>query len=136
MRPSVEIIRLETSYEHGTFGVLRINKQVLCVTLEPRDAENAQNISSIPAGQYVCKRYSSLRYPDTFQVMNVPDRFFILFHAGNVDDDTEGCILVGSSVVKFKNGDRAVLNSGLTFKMFMNALAGCEEFILTIHEKY
>ena len=65
----VELIRLEENFDYGTFGALRINKEVFCVTLEPADLLNKQNVSSIPAQQYLCERYSSTKYPNTFQIM-------------------------------------------------------------------
>jgi hypothetical protein len=134
-RPVVELIRLEENNEHGTFGVLKINKQVFCVTLELSDKENAPSVSSIPAQQYTCKRYSSSTYPDTFQVMDVPGRSYILFHKGNTDDNTEGCILLGQYYGKLA-GNRAILNSGNTFDEFMKILDGYDEFSLTIREIY
>ena len=114
----LELIRLEENYDHGTFGVLKINKMVFCVTLEPRDALNAPFVSSIPAQQYMCRRYSSARHGQTWQVEKVPNRLLILFHPGNTDKHTEGCILLGEHFGKLR-GDRAVLNSGATFKDFM-----------------
>ena len=59
MIPSIEIIRLEENHEHGTFGILRINKEIFCCTLEENDEENASNISSIPAQQYICELRST-----------------------------------------------------------------------------
>lgn len=132
----VEIIRLEENVEHGTFGVLRINKAVFCVTLEPPDKANQKNISSIPVQQYVCKRYSSAKYPNTFEVTGVPMRSKVLFHAGNTDDHTAGCILLGQHFGKLNSGQRAVLNSGKTFEAFMNAMHGVKEFHLTIYTCY
>jgi len=133
MIPVVELIRLEESSLYGTFGVLKINKEVFCVTLEPADLENRQNVSSIPAQQYICRRYSSKKYPDTFQVTNVPDRDKVLFHPGNDIDDTEGCILTAEHYGKLK-GNRAVLNSGNTFEAFMGTMKDINEFHLTIRE--
>ncbi len=135
MKPVIELVRLEESFEHGTFGALKINKELFCWTLEPRDEENAENISSIPAQQYDCRRYSSARYPDTFQVMDVPGRFNVLIHAGNTDDDTAGCILLGETLGKFRDG-RAILNSGATFRRFMALLAEHDELSLTIREEF
>ena len=128
---TVRINRQEDNWEYGTFGTLLINSKIFCVTLEPPDELNETDISSIPAGQYMCYRYSSDRYPDTFQVMNVPNRYKILFHAGNFNEDTEGCILLG--VIK---AARAVLNSGETFKQFMEIMLGIDKFHLTIKEIY
>ena len=111
------LYRIEDNYVYGTFGVFSINSRAFCVTLEPPDNLNKTSISSIPAGQYDCRRYSSDRYPDTFQVMNVPDRYKILFHAGNFDEDTEGCILVGRNTQRGK-----VLRSKETFDFLMEQL--------------
>jgi len=133
--PIVEIIRLEESEAYGTFGVLRIQKQVFCVTLEPEDRLNAPNVSCIPAQQYICKRHFSNRFNETFMVMNVPGRSNILFHPGNEVKDTEGCILLAEHYGKLR-GNRAVLNSGKTFKKFMDVMKDFDKFHLTIIESY
>lgn len=133
--PIVELIRLEENFKYGTFGVLKINKQVFCVTLEPPDQENQPNISSIPAQQYICQRVDTPKHGITFEVMNVPGRTSVLFHSGCIVDHTEGCILTAEHYGKLK-GDRAVLNSGNTFKLFMAEMEGVEAFHLTIIETY
>lgn len=130
----VELVRLEES-SAGTLGILKINKQVFCYTLEPPDNENAANISSIPAQQYICQKYSSPKYPNTFEVTNVPGRTHILFHAGNTVEHTEGCVLLGATVGKLK-GNRGLLNSGATFQAFLRVIGNDKEFHLTIAEKY
>jgi hypothetical protein len=130
----VELIRHEENNEHGTFGVLKINKALFCFTLEPKDFENKKNVSSIPTGQYMCQDHHSHRFGDVYQVMNVPDRDMILFHPGNTDDDTKGCILLGQSLGRL-GARRAVLNSGKTFKAFREIM-GDEGFHLTITEIY
>lgn len=130
----VELIRIEES-EQGTFGVLRIDKEVFCVTLEPRDEENAQDISSIPAQQYICRRVTSPKFGETFEVSNVPGRSHVLFHGGNRARDTLGCVLLAQHYGKLKGG-RAVLNSGNTFKAFKDVMKFEEKFHLTIREVY
>ena len=134
----VELIRIEENWRYGTFGVLRIDKRAFCVTLEPADLENQVSVSSIPAQQYMCRRYQSPKYKNTFQVENVPGRTYILFHAGNVIDHTEGCIILARKygVIKTAIEKRAVLNSGETFKEFMQKMHGVIEFHLTIREVY
>jgi hypothetical protein len=135
MRPIVELIRLEENFEYGTFGVLKIQKRVFCATLEPPDIENMRNVSSVPAQQYKCKRYMSPKFGETFQVTDVPLRAKILFHAGNTIDQTLGCILLGRNFGVLE-GNRAVLNSGNTFKAFMKRMEGHLSFHLTIKEVY
>ena len=130
----LELIRLEES-EEGTIGVLKIDKQVFCVTMEPPDRLNERNRSSIPTGQYEIKRHQSPKYGETFQVMDVTGRDNVLFHAGNTVDHTKGCILVAEHVGKLR-GDRAVLNSGNTFRRFMAALENEEVCHLTISDDY
>ena len=131
----VELVRLEENFVYGTFGVLKVDKEVFCVTLEPADLLNKQNVSSIPAQQYSCERYSSQKYPDTFQIMNVPGRDKCLFHPGNRIKDTEGCVLTAQYFDKLY-GDRAILNSGNTFKKFMDLMRSVAKFHLTITEHY
>jgi len=135
MVPVVELIRLEEHDSFGTFGILRINKSVFCVTLEPPDRTNFQNISSIPAQQYICYQYKSSKYGKTFEVKNVPGRSHVLFHAGNMAEHTKGCIILAEHFGKLK-GQRAILNSGITFKNFMEIMKGVKFFHLTIFERY
>lgn len=129
----VEIIRLESSQD-GTFGMLRIDKQLFCATLEPRENDNQQNISCIPAQPYQVHPVESPRFGGTFEVQDVPGRSHILFHAGNFAESTEGCILIGEHVGKLKD-QRAIVNSGATFKRFL-AEIGRKPFRLIIYEAY
>ena len=122
----VELVRIEIGSE-GTFGVLRINKQAFCVTLE------SQN-KAIPTGQYICKPIESPKFGGTFQVQDVPGRSNILFHPGNTVEDTAGCVLIGESFGKLRS-DRAILNSGKTFKAFLYDV-GRAPFHLTIIEDF
>ena len=131
----LELIRLEEHEQFGTFGVLKINKGVFCVTLEPSDKLNAPFISSIPAQQYRCVRIISPKYGETFEITKVPERTNVLFHAGNVIGDTQGCVLLAQHFGKL-NHNRAILNSGITFRKFMNKLQGYDEAHLTIREEY
>jgi hypothetical protein len=133
----LELIRLEENEFYGTFGVLRIDKEVFCVTLEPSDQENAPFISSIPCQQYRCVRHNSPKYGKTFRVDKVPGRDNILFHRGNTLDDTAGCIILAEYWGKL-TGDRAVLNSGNTFDNFMHIMDmhNIKHFKLTIYEVF
>ena len=133
----VEIIRHEENERFGTFGILKLNKRVFCVTLEPADRENAVSISSIPAQQYICRLVDSPRHGVTFEVCNVPGRTHILFHPGNKVEHTEGCILVAQHFgkVDMNQDARKIHNSGNTFHRLMIAL-GPEPFHLTVREVY
>jgi len=128
----VQLIRLEES-DDGTFGVLVIGGKVFCVTLEPPDENNQRNISNIPPYKYICVRVKSPKYGNTFEVTNVPGRSHILFHRGNEIKDTKGCILLGNQFGNLRK-NRAILNSGLTFSMFMKLLNNIDAFELEITE--
>jgi len=137
--PTVRLVRVEENYQFGTFGNWIIGSEAFCVTLEPADLENRRNVSSIPAQQYFCERYSSDKYPNTFQIMNVPDRDKVLIHAGNWIEDTEACIILAEHYGKLKvdgKEKRGVLNSGKTFLNFINVMEGINKFSLTIVECY
>lgn len=135
MIPILELIRLEESIDCGTFGVLRINKQVHCFTLEPPDLLNKRNISNIPPQQYICKEVLSPRFGLTYEIANVPDRTAILFHSGNTREHTEGCILLGRAV-GLVGRKRGVVYSKQAFEGFMKAVNAHSELHLTIREEY
>jgi hypothetical protein len=130
----LELIRLEETRQ-GTIGILKIDKEVFCFTLEPTDRLNERNRSSIPAQQYICHPHVSQKFGETWMIEDVPGRYAVLFHAGNTAEDTEGCILLGSTVGKLK-GKRAVLNSGYTFNEFKMRLANDTVAHLTIQTLY
>ena len=129
---NLKIIRTEKSI-HGVFGVALMDSDSFCVTLEPEDHDNQQLISCIPPGAYICERTSRTVNKDTFEITGVPGREDILFHAGNTEDDTLGCVILAQYFGKLR-GQRAVLNSGKTFKSFMKKLEGVDRFLLVIEE--
>lgn len=126
-----KIVRLEQSSQ-GALGALLFNNVIFCFTLQP-DANDKERFC-IPVGDYICKRFHGTKWPNTFEIV-VEGHEALLFHAGNTEVDSEGCILLGSSVFKLK-GYRAISNSGLTFKLFMETLQDVNEFPLKIVDCY
>lgn len=125
---------------HGTFGVLLLEDKPFAVTLERPWRQNQRSVSCIPQGQYICLRCSnspdynyqdSPKFGNTFQVFNVPDRSKILFHKGNLNDDTHGCILVGENFHMF-TGVPGVAASRDAFNEFLNITKHVDEFDLVI----
>ena len=135
LKPVVDIIRVESGFPDGTFGVLLLQREVLCVTLEPPNLANERDISCIPSGQFLCKRKVSPHFGTTYIVLDVPDRGDILFHGGNWTSDTGGCILLAEKYGLLK-GKRAIVNSSLAFTLFMDTLQPYPEFHLTIKEAW
>ena len=84
-------------HRKATFGVLVDELGLpICVTLENPWKENKPSVSCIPVGRYIVKLADSPKYgPNMWQVQNVPNRTHILFHIGNLEQDTRGCILPG-----------------------------------------
>jgi hypothetical protein len=127
----IRLVRVETDPEHGTFGTLLIDGIAFCVTLEPYSRDNEKSVSCIPTGQYACERVNSPTYGNTFEVTNIQGRSDVLFHPGNIDENTMGCVLLGQYYGKLR-GNRAVLNSGNTFKAFLKELSNDNVFKLTV----
>lgn len=96
----------------GTFGELYFRGKLVAVTCEPEWRDNGPN-SCIPVGQYTFEAYTSEKFPQVWQIMDVPDRDKILLHAGNVEDNSRGCVLCGE-LLGFLDGKHAVLNSKVT----------------------
>lgn len=114
-----------------TFGVLLDENLPFCVTLELPWLENKRMISCIPEGHYYCKRVNSPKFGDTFEVMEVPERSHILFHKGNLADDTHGCILTGEQFEPLA-GENAVVASGKAFQEFKERTKNVDGFFLII----
>jgi hypothetical protein len=118
-----------------TFGVLLHGGLPFAVTLERPWRNNKRGESCIPLGNYYASRVDSPRFGDTFEVKDVPGRKHILFHKGNIMDDTHGCIIVGESF-DYLQHERAVLSSGKGFGEFMALLNDAADFSLVISDHY
>ena len=104
----------------------------LCCTIELPWINNEPFISCIPKGRYLCKKYSSAKYHDVWEVVNVPNKSKILIHIANIVDDVKGCIGPGKIFAKnIKNGKDGVASSGPTMTMLRGKL-GDDDFILAI----
>ncbi|RLG68956.1 hypothetical protein DRN93_01435 [archaeon] len=129
MIPVVEITRKEATKE-GTLGVVVVNKELFCVSLEPYYDKQ------IPPGMYYADLYFSPRFKrNVYLLSDVVGRAYIEIHPGNLVEHTEGCILLGQYPGKLR-GNRAVLNSGATFTRFMEKLEPAERIIVIIKEDY
>lgn len=114
MISSATLYRLEKS-NAGTFGVLSLDGEVFCVTLEPPDRGNAPDLSCIPEGVYRCELVDSPHFGRVYQILDVPDRTHILIHPGNLPRDTHGCVMLGRYYGSL-DGVRGVLQSTATCK--------------------
>jgi hypothetical protein len=115
----------------GTFGVLLDYDTPFALTLERRWLNNEKSVSCIPAGTYKCRRVKSPKFGNTFEVTGVKDRSAILFHKGNLQYDSHGCILVGEmfGVLSGHNGIQA---SDAGFCEFLSRTKKEDEFVLKV----
>jgi len=118
--------------DEGTFGVLIDNYGTpFALTIERPWLDNQPSVSCIPEGNYTCQRVNSPHFGDTFEVLNVPNRSHILFHKGNLMDDSHGCIIVGEQFGVLE-GKAAVLSSKAGYNEFKALLNGYATFNLSI----
>ena len=90
-------LQRQPSDEHRTHGDLSIDGVWECFTLEDpvRDVK-IKGQTAIPAGSYAITLENSPRFgPDTLTVNDVQNFEGVRIHAGNTENDTEGCPLVG-----------------------------------------
>lgn len=127
--------------DDGTLGVLTIGDLEL-FTVERPWLANQPRVSCIPEGIYdlgmryspVVKRSSGGKYSEGWEVKDVPDRSYIMFHPGNTMDDLLGCISPGLSVGRI-NGKPAVLSSRAAFDKLMAALEQRNDWQLHIYQR-
>lgn len=104
------------------------DKNLIVYTLE--HAYNRE--PKIPDGTYRCVRGVHRLHEDqpafeTFEVTGVPRHSGILFHCGNWERDSAGCILVGTRV-----DGNMITDSRKAFAKFMDLMEGVEEFELVV----
>jgi hypothetical protein len=116
----------------GIFGVLKDDKVPFCLTLE-------NNNYYIPDGTYICIRVNSPKFGNTFEITGVKNRTHILFHWGNIEEHSEGCVILGEQFepVKIKDYElkNGVLSSKIAFAEFLKRTKGINEFKLKIKTK-
>ena len=94
----------DTFTDKTTIGKLYIDGIYYCETLEDTVRANGIKVygeTAIPIGTYeMVINFSEKFQRPMIQIMDVPGFQGIRIHSGNKAEDTEGCILVGTSHVK------------------------------------
>jgi len=120
--------------ETGIFGSLFFygDNEEFAKTLEHAYLqEDGKYLPKIPAGKYWCVRGThqiSNEFFETFEIMGVPGHTGLLFHPGNFNNDSSGCILLGEEISNFS----MITESRNKFLEFMNALNGVTSFHIEI----
>lgn len=83
------------SDQNGNFGMFVADGEQLCFSCELPWKDNQHDISCIPTGVCDVIKWSSVKVPKGFRILNVPGRDLIDIHCGNLPADSKGCIIVG-----------------------------------------
>ena len=117
----------------GTCGWLITGDEAPLATLEPVSQAHREKNACIAPGAYICVRKTSQRFGETFIVTETPGRDGILFHAGNLANDTSGCILLGRSFEYIQSlGSHGIAHSRVSVESFRRRTAGLRLFLLRV----
>jgi len=125
----------------GIFGSLMDSDgNQIATTLEhayPTGNGDGSYAPKLIPGIYKCVRgmhqLAHMRAPfETFEITGVVGHTNILFHVGNFNDDSEGCVLLGAATTLGPKGTQMLINSRSTFAKFMRLQDNVTEFLLTV----
>jgi len=112
----------------GSLDIRGIEHQPL-FTLENPWKDNKRNISCIPEGIYKCLPYDGTKYKDVYLVTDVLNRGAILFHVGNYERNTQGCILPGLGI---NYSTEAMVSHSSSAMNIMRRIIEKREFVLKV----
>lgn len=123
--------------EDGIFSWLSLDDgRQLATTLEHSYANGEFYLPKIPNGTYVCVRGTHKlgidgEPFDTFEITGVEGHTGLLFHCGNFDNDSRGCVLLGDGLGQ-QGSQEMVTHSRDAFKRFMETLGDAQTFPLVV----
>lgn len=133
------VLRRLANRQDGIVGELQSDDilSFKCATLEHAYADDRGGwFSKIPIGFYKCVRgmHKLTHGPmfETFEIKYVPGHTGILFHTGNFNNDSMGCVLLGERMEDRPGQAVMIANSKITFELFMRAQRNVKEFNLTV----
>lgn len=123
--------------DDGAFGYLTrdINSEQVAVTCERTFGADDEPTVVIPPGVYRCVRgvhsLDGVHRFETYEITGIPGHSGLLFHTGNTEMDSKGCVLLGKHFGQM--GDvMAVLDSRVAFRDFMDLMNLADVFQLTV----
>jgi uncharacterized protein DUF5675 len=131
-------LKREVYGANGIFGSLfSIDNSILLFTLEHAYDDGGEFVPKIPIGTYECVRGIHQLEPtsinpkpqpfSTFEITGVVGHTNLLFHTGNFNEDSAGCVLVATG-----RNEHMLTNSREGFERFMDAQTGCDSFELIV----
>lgn len=121
----------------GIFSHLLDDKNnIIAYTLEHSYAHDGEYSPKIPDGVFKCIRgphrlESMTQDFITFEITGVDGHTNLLFHQGNFNKDSEGCILLGEAIID-SAGIEMISHSADTFAKFMELQKDVDSFTLTV----
>lgn len=119
--------------EDGIFSELSDSKgNILAHCLE----HSYNNLPKITNGVHKCVRgphrlHNMTEDFITFEITGIEGHTNLLFHWGNYNKDSDGCVLMGEAIAE-TNKIEMVTNSRATFAKWMASLEGVNDFELTV----
>lgn len=121
--------------QDGIFGLFTFDGEdhPFMVTLEHAWLQRDGTFAPIiPEGQYTCIRgihdlHDGVQFT-TFELTGVAGHSGLLFHAGNFNSDSEGCVLCGTEELTQANGENMITGSRAKFASWLAKLDGIDSF--------
>ena len=89
----MKLVLTRTYFPEGTNGKLECEGKLICNTIELPWKRNETKVSCIPEGKYFIRKRYSTRHQWHLEIIDIPNRKFILFHpANNALKELNGCI--------------------------------------------
>lgn len=140
----MKLTLIRTSLGHdGIFGLLQDEARTqIAVTLEHAyDSGNGDGsyAPKLQPGEYTCVRgphrlHGMTNSFETFEIEGVKGHDNILFHWGNYNKDSEGCVLLGRRIVPNPDApaENMITSSKNTFQKFLDIVSGLDRFTLVV----
>lgn len=133
------ILKRLLANEFGVFGEMCSDDGLFqCATLEHSYLDTASGSygAKVPMGSYNCvlgtHQLEGMSSPfSTYEITGVPGHSGILFHSGNYNRDSSGCVLLGKQMDS-SSDPKMIANSKMTFENFMKYLDGLSDFQLVV----
>jgi hypothetical protein len=132
----MELELVRTYYWSGTNGKILAEGRLITYTIELPWQDNHARVSCIPEGRYELAKRWSPRFLRHLQVMNVPQREYILIHPANdAMRELKGCIAPVSLITGAGRGIHSRLALGSLTSLVYGALDRHEQVFLNIKKE-
>ncbi len=122
-----------TYHPHGTNGIITINGNIICYTIELPWKNNTPRISCIPEGSYELVKRFSKKFKHHLLLKEVEDRSLILIHpANNALKELRGCIAPVSKISGYGLGTQSKIATDKLYHLVDQCLLRNQKVFLNI----